>query len=179
VGGKFDKTKFPDKQAKNNIFRDKWGVVMYDALITAEWSEVGRIKGYADHKYVIYGGADAGPLSFHMRVPEGRKEGVVLICEVPGEFGATPAGFGNYRPSNENKSPLKPEIYYSLDVPETDFVSKPFEFNANGAVKVSYKFIEKDTYCMELETKVGPGNHVLTVVATDAKFMHIGYILIP
>jgi len=180
VGGRYDLTKFPDEQASKNLVRDKWGIVMYDVLITPEWSKVGRDKGYADHKYVLYGGSDAGPLSFHMHVPAEQKPGTVYICEISGEFGATPKGFGNYRPSNEEKAPppLTPEVYYTLDVPETDFRAKPFEFVAGKAVRVDYK-VKREDFCMTLDKKVGPGNHVLTVVPTAANFMHIGYILMP
>lgn len=181
VGGKHDITKFPDTQAKQNLFSDKWGVVMYDALITPEWTKVGRDKGYADHKYVLYGGIDAGPLSFKMDVMEDKKEaGAVLICEVAGEFGATPAGFGNYHMSGDPKAPplLTPEIYYTLDVPTRDFVDKPFEFDVSKAMKVTYS-VKREDFCMQLATKVGPGHHVLTVVPTDKRFIHIGYILLP
>lgn len=68
IGGKYNFKVFSDTEAKSNLFFNQWGIVMYDALITPEWTKVGRDKGYADHKYVIYGGKEAGPLSFHMNI---------------------------------------------------------------------------------------------------------------
>ena len=58
-----------------HVHSDKWGQLLMDAIITQDWTKVGRKKGYHDWKYVLYGGAAAGPLSLRMTVKSREKGG--------------------------------------------------------------------------------------------------------
>lgn len=49
---------------------------------------------------------------------------------------------------------------------------------ADKAHKVPYK-TELANFCLEMVASVGPGNHVLTLVATSSLRVELAYVLMP
>jgi len=135
--GNYDFSVAAVADAEKSVMADKWGVVELSALASLHWAEVHNSFNHRDHKYVMYGNKEAGPISFHMNVKEGRKPGVVLLCEVNIDFGVVPAGFAHMRPhSKEKPEVVDIDVYYTLNVPQTDFKKTPFVFDKGLCVSV-------------------------------------------
>lgn len=173
IGGSHSFPDLPDSEVKDFVenHREVWGHVIMDLLIAPSWTLKGRSRGYVAYKYVLYGSAQAGPISLKLPVADTTVESDrVIICQVAGEFGRLPKGW-------VKMADAKPDIYVTLDVDLSTYSleTAPFTFNKDKAGLIPW--IKMDDYCISLNEFVKPGNHVLTISPTSPSIFHFSYIV--
>jgi hypothetical protein len=153
VGGKVDMHLFKPDDTKANVFKDKWGLADVGALVMLDWVHRHNAQQHRDHKYIVYGNKDAGPISFRMSVAKDQAPAPVFICEVNVDFGLLADGFTHMRPASKEKPEVdEVGVYYTLDVPETDYKKHPFVFDEAKAKKTTYKAKIND-FCIEVRAQ--------------------------
>jgi hypothetical protein len=130
-----------------------------------------RKMGYKDFKHMLYGNKDSGVLSLKATVTS---EGNSFLCQPPGNWGKLPKGFTNMWECGT-------EIYLTPNVPESEM--NTFLFQKDKARSVSYtQKSPKDSQswlCVDFDSPLPVGTHVLTVVPTTDQKIGFAYLLIP
>ena len=92
-------------------------------------------QGYLDFKRMVYGNKESLPLSLKLEI---KHEGIVHICEPPGNWGKLPTGFVSFYKGGA-------KAYITKDITSYD----NFKFDMNKSEeKKNYRFKKRVTICM-------------------------------
>ncbi len=128
-------------------------------------------RGYKDFKYMYYGNANNEPLSFKISA---KSSGHVHICGPPGEWGKFPKTLAPFYK-------VDTKIYVTLDkkLGEND----KFVLDTTKAKLMTFKNQrpeDSQSICANLDEKIPPGDHVLTMVAPSAETdIIVSYLITP
>mmetsp|Transcript_36477 Transcript_36477/g.67952 ORF Transcript_36477/g.67952 Transcript_36477/m.67952 type:complete len:546 (-) Transcript_36477:123-1760(-) len=130
-----------------------------------------RKMGYKDFKHMLYGNKDSGVLSLKTIVTA---KGNSFLCQPPGNWGKLPKGFTNMWECGT-------EVYLTPNVPVGDMQS--FVFQKDKATRISYTqkaLTDSQSWlCVDFDSPLPIGSHVLTVVPTTDQKIGFAYLLIP
>jgi hypothetical protein len=148
--------------------KDDFRLIIFEELGHKGVLEKARERGYRDFKYMLYGNKDSGALSLRVTVKTSHK---AFLCQPPGNWGKYPDGMKNFWE-------IDTRVYLS-QLPS----GRDFEFDENTATKLLYTqkspTNSQEWLCVEFDTPLPLGEHVLTIVPMTHEYVAFSYLLIP